>query len=301
MTDKPNHFPERLALLADLNAAQYLTDGLLTGKEDVPAIALNKVSEPLPYAEESRAELEPLRDLVDDALHAFRDERPTVADAWLAPRLHATLRLSRREAADRRFWNYLALGVAPDYVVWRHLPELGKDGKPPKVAADRFRGAYYKQAFARLWWAAELFRNGSDYAPVVTACGNQEMLNTVLRMDVIDHRPTAQAMVRLMMRGTVKTGREVNALAPAINASAATLMYDVMAPDEERDARPLLAWIDAAESAPAVGRRTLPLGPHEAKAPEASVESLADHFAELFAEAPVRGRPTVDEGEGEER
>lgn len=35
MTDKPSHLPERLALLADLNAAQYLTEGLLSGKEDV--------------------------------------------------------------------------------------------------------------------------------------------------------------------------------------------------------------------------------------------------------------------------
>lgn len=120
MTDKPSHLPERLALLADLNAAQYLTEGLLSGKEDVPAITLNKTTEPLPHDGESRAELAPVRDLIDDAMYKFREDRPTGADAWLAPRLHAALRLSRREAADRRIWNYLALGVAPDYVVWRH-------------------------------------------------------------------------------------------------------------------------------------------------------------------------------------
>ncbi|MFD7619897.1 DUF6339 family protein, partial [Streptomyces sp. NPDC059802] len=286
MTDKPIHLPERLALLADLNAAQYLTEGLLTGKEDVPAIGLNKIAEPLP-GEEARGASMPVRDLVDDAMHEFRDGRPTAADAWLAPRLHATLRLSRREAADRRLWNYLALGVAPDYVVWRHLPEPKKHGETPKVAADRFRGPAYKQAFARLWWAAELFRNGSDYAPVVTVCTNQDMLNSSLRLDVIDHRPTAQAMVRLIERGTVRTGRDVNALAAAINASAATLMYDVVAPDAERDGRPLLEWIEAAESAPAVPRRALPEGPNEEEAPEASVAALVDRFAELFADAPV--------------
>ncbi|MFD7944532.1 DUF6339 family protein [Streptomyces sp. NPDC059744] len=296
MTDKPNHLPERLALLADLNAAQYLTEGLLTGKEDVPAIALNKVTDPLLYAGESRAELEPVRDLVDDAMHGFRDGKPTAADAWLAPRLHATLRLSRREAADRGFWNYMSLGMAPDYVVWRHLSEPKKDGELPKVTATRFRGPSYTQAFARLWWAAELFRNGSDYAPVATVCAHQDMLNTALRLDVIDHRPTAQAMVRLIERGTVRTGREINALAAAINASAATLMYDVVAPDTERDGRPMRAWIEAAESAPAVPRRALPEGPGEERAPETSVSALADHFAELFAEAPVRGKSTADEG-----
>ncbi|GGU66919.1 DUF6339 family protein [Streptomyces bacillaris] len=303
MTDKPNFLPERLALLADLDAAQYITDGLLSGKEDVPAIALNKITEPLPYDGESRAELDPVRALVEDAMYRFREDRPTAADSWLAPRLHATLRLTRREAADRGIWNYLALGVAPDYVVWRHLSEPKRkreesDGSP-KVAAARFRGPAYTQAFARLWWAAELYRDGPDYGPVVTACGNQEMLNTALRMDVIEHRPTAQAMLRLIARGTVTSTREANAMAAAVNASAATLMYDVVAPDAERDGRPLREWIEAAESAPAVPRRELPVGPYEEKTPERSVDVLVDHFAELFAEAPVRGRRDADEGTGD--
>ncbi|MEV6743708.1 DUF6339 family protein [Streptomyces sp. NPDC048685] len=294
MTDKPIHLPDRLGLLADLNAAQYLTEGLLTGKEDVPAIGLHKIVEPLP-GEEARGALTPVRDLVDDALHEFRDGRPTAADAWLAPRLHATLRLSRREAADRRLWNYLALGVAPDYVVWRHMPEPRKDGEAPKVAATRFRGATYTQAFARLWWAAELFRNGADYGPVVTVCTHQDMLNTALRLDAIDHRPTAQALVRLIDRGTVSTGREINALARAVNASAATLMYDVLAPDADRDGRPSQEWIAAAEWAPAVPRRALPEGPDEERVPEDSVATLVDHFATLFADAPVRGREATDD------
>lgn len=293
MTHKPSHLPERLALLSDLNAAQYLTEGLLAGKEDVPAIALNKVSEPMP-GDDARAALHPVRDLVDDTMHAYRDAKVTQADAWLATRLHATLRLNRREAADRKLWNYLALGVAPDYVVWRHMPEP-REGQTPQVAATRFRGAHYTQAFARLWWAAELFRNGSDYSPVVAACTNQDMLNTALRLDAIDHRPTALAMVRLLERGTVSTGRDVNALARAVNTSAATLMYDVIAPDVVRDAGPMREWIDAAESAPAVPRRMLPEGPNEEQAPDDSVEVLADYFAELFADAPVRGKEAAEE------
>lgn len=212
----------------------------------------------------------------------------------MAPRLHATLRLTRREAADRRLWNYLALGVAPDYVVWRHTTEPGK-GEAPKVTAKRFRGPADSQAFARLWWAAELYRNGSDYGPVVTACGQQEMLNTALRLSVIDHRPTAQALVDLMVRGTVRTGREVNALVKAVNASAATIMYDVTAPDVERDGRSLAQWIENAEWAPAVPRRALPEGPDEERAPEESVATLTEHFAELFAEALVRGKKTEDD------
>lgn len=287
MTDRPSYLPERLALLPNAEVADFLTEGLLTGREDVPSIKLNQATEPLPHGDR-RGELLPVRDLAEDAMAYCRNNgfKATQADSWLAPRLHAALRLTRREAADPGFWNYLALGVAPDYVVWRHLSEA-----TGKVAVDRFRGQYHKQAFARLWWAAELFRDGADYGPVVTACGNQDILNTALRMSVINHRPTAQAVVRLVVKGTVTGGREANALAGAVNAAAATLMYDVIAPDHpERDPRPLLDWIDESETARQVSRNALPTGPDEEPAPELSVSLLTDYFAELFADAPVRGR-----------
>ncbi len=293
MTEKPDHLPEYLARLADEEAARFISDGLLAGKDNVPAIALNQAAEPLP--ESPRWRLRAIRDLIDDAMYIYRDDRPTQADAWLAPRLHAILRLTRAEAADPAIWNYLALGVAPDFVVWRHLSESKKS-----VNARYFKGPYHKQAFARLWWSAELFRNGSDYEPVVVACGNQDMLNTVLRLDVIDHRPTAQALVRLLRRDVVRTGREANALGKAVNAAAATVMYDVIAPDVERDADAVQRWIDEAEEGTSVHHRPLPAGPAEEPAPAASVEHLTDHFAELFAEVPVRGKEvSVEDAEGE--
>ncbi|MDQ0991107.1 DUF6339 family protein [Streptomyces sp. V3I7] len=287
MTERPDQLPEYLARLADENAARFITDGLLSGKDNVPSIALNQASEPLP--ETPRTRLRAIRDLIDDAMYTYRDDRPTQVDAWLAPRLHAVLRLTRAEAADSALWNYLALGVAPDFVVWRHRSET------KTVNARYFKGPYHKQAFARLWWSAELFRNGSDYEPVVTACGNQDMLNTVLRLDVIDHRPTAQALVRLLKRDVVRTGRDANALGKAVNTAAATLMYDVIAPDVERDAGAVQRWIDEGEQGLSVHHRPLPHGPVEEHAPEASVDRLTDHFAELFADAPVRGKDESEE------
>ncbi|MFI7296988.1 DUF6339 family protein [Streptomyces sp. NPDC050121] len=281
MTEKPEHLPERLALLSDINAAKYLSTGVLSGQESPPYIALNKVTEPLDDLQ-VRSEVVPVRDLIDDVMHLYRHDTPTKADAWLAPRLHAALRLTRREAADSRLWNFLALAVAPDYVVWRHLPAKAKDGLPPMVAASRFRGAHYTQAFSRLWWAAELFRDGSDYGPVQVACGNQDVLNTVLRLDVIDHRPTAQALIRMVARNKVRTGREVNALARAVNASASTLMYDVLAEDDGVDGSLLEEWIREAESAPPVPRKFLPKGPEDGPVPSDSIDTLVVRFEELF-------------------
>lgn len=288
MIDKPEHLPERLALLADINAAKYLAVGLLTGQEAPPYIALNKVTEPIEDMS-ARTEVARLRDLVDAAMREFDDEAHTKADAWLAPRLHATLRLTRREAADPRLWNFIALAVAPDYVLWRHLPRTGHRSRPA-VPAARFTGPHYTQAFARLWWAAELFRDGKDYWPATVACGNQDVLNTIMRLDVIDHRPTAQAVIRLISKGTVTTGREVNALAVVVNSAASTLMYDALAEDDEWDGSALAAWMAEADSARPVSLRSLPEGPDDGPVRSRAVDHLTERFEELFAEAQVRGR-----------
>ncbi|MFE4547545.1 DUF6339 family protein [Streptomyces sp. NPDC056785] len=292
MTGKPTHQPEYLKLLPDRSAGLFLTEGFLAGQEDVKSIQLNQVADPLP--EERRFTWAGIRDLVEDAMYGFGVKR-TGADAWLAPRLHATLRLTRAEAADPGLWNYVALGAAPDYVHWRHTRSGGRRAEPAPAAVDRFKGPHYKQAFARLWWAAELFRDGPDYGPVVTACGNQEMLNTALRLEVMDHRPTAQAVVRLLSDGTVNTGREANALLAAVNSAASTLFLDALAPDVERDPANARAWVDGAEHAMPASRRVIPDGPDEDRAPEESVKTLVDQFRELFAEAPVRGKESPSE------
>lgn len=289
MIEKPYHVPQRLGLLSATAADPFLTEDLLKGVQGHGGVDLAKVVEPLPE-DDVRWEVEPLRDLVDDTMFKFRDNR-TDADGWLAPRLHATLRLTRREAADRRLWNHLALAVAPDYVAWRH-PPTAPQGKVPRINPARFKGAPDRQCFSRLWWAAEMFRNGADYAPVVTACSNQDLVHNALRMDLVDHRPTALALTRILERGVAGTGREINGLMAAINTAGATLVYDALAEDAVRDPRALRRWIAEAESAPPVPRHDLPVGPDEETVPEESVTVLTDYLTKLFETAPIRGRTT---------
>ncbi|MFI8997909.1 DUF6339 family protein [Streptomyces sp. NPDC053542] len=227
-----------------------------------------------------------MRQLIDEAMRRFADQR-TAADGWLAPRLHATLRLTRAEAADSRLWNHLALLVAPDYVVWRHK---GTE----TVSTARFSGAHYTQTFSRLWWAAELFRDGADYRPVETACRVQDVLNTTLRLDVIDHRPTALAIVqivdRLIASATPRPGDHVNALSSAVNTAGSTLVYDVLAPDPGGDGEALLEWIAEAQDAPAVPWERVPDGPDDGRVSSRSVDVLVTLFEKLLAEAPRRQR-----------
>ncbi|GAB2805251.1 hypothetical protein GCM10027073_42230 [Streptomyces chlorus] len=292
MIEKPHHLPQRLGLLSAAAADPFLTEDLLKGIQGHGGVDLAKVVEPLPD-EDPRWEVEPLRELVEDAMHEFRESR-TRADGWLAPRLHAALRITRREAADRRLWTHFALAVTPDYVAWRHRSTPASGRSESRINPARFKGALDRQCFSRLWWAAEMFRNGKDYSPVVAACANQDLIHSALRRDLIDHRPTAQALVAVLGRGIATTGRDVEGLMTAINAAGATLVYDALAPDEPRDPEVLRQWVAEAGSAPPVPRHSLPDGPDEEPVPEKSVVALTDYFADLFETAPVRGRKPQD-------
>lgn len=70
-----------------------------------------------------KIDLAPLHAVVQEAMKRYEFE-PYKSDPWLAPRVHATLRLTRREAANQRIWAYLALVEFPHYVRWRWEGEL---------------------------------------------------------------------------------------------------------------------------------------------------------------------------------
>ncbi|MCL7491811.1 DUF6339 family protein [Streptomyces sp. MCA2] len=293
MSRHPIESPERLALLPDGVATAFLTPGMRAGRDALPQAAVLRASTPIEGGS-VRWSADPVREILDEAMHRF-DAARTDADAWLAPRLHATLRMTRAEAANPALWNFLALAVAPDFVLWRHLPPgESDDGTPRKVNSVRFAGPHHSQAFARLWWAAEMFRDGPDYTPAEKACRHQDMINTALRLDAIDHKPTALALVRVLEgladAGATRLGDRVNALCTAINTAGSTLMYEVIAPDEEPHHAALADWIDEVESAPAVPWNRLPEGPDDGIARHSSCEVLSRMFERFAAQAPLRDR-----------
>ncbi|WP_406528300.1 DUF6339 family protein [Streptomyces sp. I8-5] len=281
--------PQRIGRLPDAVAARAITPRVLQGYEILSFSSLkDKVEDPID--ESKRWDAGPLRELLTEAMRRFADTTPTVSDAWLAPRLHYTLRLTRAEASDTSLWNFIGLCLAPDFVQWRW--GRGESGREVGQAA-RFSGRWDIQCFSRLWWAAELFRDGKNYGPVELACGNQDMLNTVLRTEIIQHRPTAQALLRLQFRDVVRTGRDVNAAVSVANAAGVTLVYEALAPDELQDADALQDWILAAGEGPEIQYDTLPQGPRDGSVPSDSAEILTVWFEKLFADAPVRGKGRV--------
>lgn len=279
--------PERIRRLPDREALKFLTEAVLLGSEAPPQRAISVASQDT--GPEDRWLAQPVREMFDTAMGRFADSPPQ-SDAWLAPRLHASLRLLRCEAADTSVWNFLALRLAPDYVLWRWGSKTTNE-TPQPVNRKRFRGPDHTQAFARLWWAAELFRDGDDYRPVETACTNQEFFNSILRLEIVHHRCTAQALIKLFSQGSARTTREVNALSQAVNAAGSTLVYEVLAPDVSPDADAYLDWLDETGTA-FLPYGSLPKGPNDGRVPKAAVDALLPLFAELSADAPVRGRST---------
>jgi len=275
---------DRIGLLPTGVAKRHLNRAVLAGAEPPAQVALLRASAPVDDAS-ARWNSEPVRVLLEQAMARFEGDR-AAADAWLAPRLHATLRLTRGEAANKDLWAYLGLIVAPDYVIWRHRPVVAdEERRTPTVQSARFVGGNNSQALARLWWAAELFRDGADYAPAEFACGNQDVLNTALRLDIMEHRPTAQAVLRVVRRladaGTPRLGDHVNALTTAVRVARSTLVFEALGPDELPDEAGLLDWVADADSAPPVSWDRLPDGPDDGGVPAASVATLTALFEDI--------------------
>ncbi|MGW2596372.1 DUF6339 family protein [Streptomyces klenkii] len=283
-----------IGLLPTSVALKVLTSGVLAGYEPMPGPERLRRSAEFPTGGAHRREAEPIRLLCDEAMRRFRDEAPTASDAWLAPRLHYTLRITRAEAADSGLWNFLAMCVAPEFVRWRWGKATEGDRRAVGQAV-RFAGPWHSQCFSRLWWAAELFRDGSDYGPVEFACRNQDVLNTVLRQELVLHRPAAQALAHLLRSRVTTTGREVNGLAKLAYAASATMIYEVLAPDEPQDAEELQAWIDAAGDAAEAPYDRLPDGPDDGRVDKHSISTLVEWFERLASVAPVRGKEILEE------
>lgn len=211
---------------------------------------------------------------------------PTAAlsDSWLGPRLHASLRIPRRLAADPGVWIFLALSVGFDYALTRFGGETKR---------TRFAGSRQENALARLWWTTELFRNGPDYSPAEAALRNQDLINTVLKMDIAHHRPSCQALVQICRRDDPSkpmTGREANALGKSINCAATTLILGDIAPQPASAVENVEAWRADADNFN-IGNfygNSLPAGPDDEAVLDSTIEPLIELFGKLLAEAPVR-------------
>jgi hypothetical protein len=185
-----------------------------------------------------------------------------VSDRWLAPRIHHALRLFRSEAADRGIWQWVALRY-PWYVEWRW------SDKDAIVAEDRWWGAIHKQAFARLWWGGEIFRDGADYRPVERAFLLQDLPNSYLHRPVVRCRSLALAIVDRLNSSPSTSARQVNSLARVLNLATVGSPPEVETDYQSDDLDSYNEWV-LAEPQSISDWNDLPAGPPAADTTVAS-------------------------------
>ena len=170
------------------------------------------------------------------------------------------------------------LSVQQPYVAWRCA---GADG----VAGDRWWGPIHKQPFARLWWGAELFRDGADYSPVERAFRRQDLINSYLHRPLVRCRSFALGILEVLSdeHGEALPARTVNDLARVLNLCTVGAPPELHVGFQSDDLDALATWAVGDAPVPA-DWNDLPLGPEAydtTDAPRAGGQQLAQHGLNL--------------------
>ena len=223
-------------------------------------------------------DLRPLREVVRGAMP---QREPEDSDSYLAPRVHAALRLTRREAAERRLWCYLNVAFLREYVYWR----FGHTGKV--IPLDRFIGEDTKNALGRLWWTAELTRNGSDYSTTEIALALSGFVTYWQNLDAIHHRPFAIAVAKYLRDANV-TGDRRSQLAKAVNLRLAATSLDALCGKEAGDSEVVRRW--CREPIVVSDLVHAPLGPPEPKVAGGAITRVTYFLTKVDFDLPRRPR-----------
>jgi len=213
------------------------------------------------------------------ASDARPDERNAAMDQWLAPRLHAALRIPRRLAADRGFWAWLAIDHFAGFV---HLRWRPSDGTP--TSAWRFTGEVLRNGVARLWWGAEMVRNGNSYEYVPLVFRRVRTAQFALELRYSHHRPAAIAFTRLVERWTESEALEderMKATSKRINAQLTTRSLEAIVGFHDADEDPPDDWYRGRPTLASLTTDGLPDGPETAAVPDEALERLEAWFRSL--------------------
>lgn len=123
-------------------------------------------------------------------------------DAEVAPTVHRTIDISRRDAARERIWHYLAVVRLPDFV-WYRWPR-DESTRTQTSMREKFLGTHrdiYSNAFHRLWWMAELTYDDDlddPYERTRLALGNQTLANKVFDRGFSRSKPVVAACIDVL-------------------------------------------------------------------------------------------------------
>jgi hypothetical protein len=176
---------------------------------------------------ETQTPLDEFDATVDEVIASTRPYDPG-ADRVAAPRLHQALRLSRRAAADPGVWRYLAVVRRPHFVRhrWelRTLTQMRRRFWRPGTRSD-------SNAYSRLWWIAELTREGDSYALTERVLSRQPLATQLFVRDFCHHRPAIVALVDVLEDSP---GDEVEAVVRHFSSFLTTVVLEAQSADAIR-------------------------------------------------------------------
>ena len=202
-------------------------------------------------------------------------------DSWLAPRLHCAIRLPRRSATDQRLWAWLAM-LNHKYIEVRFSR---RDGRPFKNW--RYNGELLRNGLSRLWWGAEMTRNGPDYRAVGLCFSGVRTAEFALELRYSWNRPAAIAFCRVVTgadgghrladkaKKKLSTTLRVLLALRALEASATEELDDAEEFDEEWAAH--IPNLEQLRSASLEELR----GPKSGTVPEERITELVSWFREV--------------------
>jgi hypothetical protein len=148
-------------------------------------------------------------------------------DTWLAPRVHNVVRVPRRITADRLFWAWVAIEFGREYVRHRWAPDTGEP-----INNYRLTGSHLRNGVSRLWWAAELARNGRDYGPVDLVLRGVRVAQFALELRYSWYRPAVIAFAKVC--SDRKLGDlQMKAMSVRLNAYLGTRPVEIVGLDEK--------------------------------------------------------------------
>lgn len=178
-------------------------------------------------------------EVLDEFLAGQPERIPPASDVQLAPLLHESLRLTRREASDKGLWAWLTSTVAAEYVARRWGNRAGE------VKTNRYVGQINKQALARLWWGMELFRDGPDYP--IWLFTIQDVPNSVLHRHFVRNRPLSVTMHEALLARVEEkdlTGAITRPWFHGINLYGGTRDFPALGFFHHDDAETYRRWVD---------------------------------------------------------
>jgi hypothetical protein len=205
-------------------------------------------------------------------------------DAWLAPRVHNVIRVPRRIASDRLFWAWIAIEFGREYIKHRF-----SDGEGSAIKEFRFTGTHLRNGVSRLWWSAELARNGRDYGPVAQVLSGVRIAQFALELRYSWYRPAVIAFARVCVDRELRDAK-MQGLSVRVNAYLGTRPVELIGLDEtvaeDYDAE---WWAGASPSKRQLFDGKFE-GPDDGRASEDAIGELVNWFGEVLRELePVPG------------